>query len=67
MLKGAIRDKDVFRNLILIWRSFGGLCAWRALCAAILPRETTFLEVAFGSRRRPRAARKPERSPEREG
>jgi hypothetical protein len=45
-MRGTITERDVFRNLLLIWREFGIRCLFRCVRALLSSRSTTFLEVA---------------------
>jgi hypothetical protein len=49
-MRGIITQRDVVRNLPLIWREFGVLCLLRCLGALLSSRHTTFLEVAIKPR-----------------
>jgi hypothetical protein len=47
-LDGVITSRDVIKNLPLIWREFGTLCALKCLKAVVYRERTTFLDVACG-------------------
>jgi hypothetical protein len=49
---GVIRTKEVVTRFGLIWREFGPACATRCLGAIVRGRPTTFLDLAFDTRRR---------------
>jgi hypothetical protein len=51
-MRGLVTGKDVFKHFWLVCWHFGPRCAWRCAAAAVSGRPTTFLEVAFASRRR---------------
>jgi hypothetical protein len=44
-MRGLITEREVFRNLPLIWREFGFRCLVRCVRALFRPEPTTFLEV----------------------
>jgi len=48
-LDGVITTRDVLKNLPLIWREFGTVCALRCLRAVVKRERTTFLDVACGN------------------
>jgi hypothetical protein len=45
---GVITSRDVIKNLPLIWREFGTLCAFKCIKAVIRRERTTLLDVACG-------------------
>jgi hypothetical protein len=45
---GVITTRDVLKNLPLIWREFGTVCALKCLKAVVKRERTTFLDVACG-------------------
>ena len=47
-LDGVITTRDVLKNLPLIWREFGTMCALKCLRAVVKGQRTTFLDVACG-------------------
>jgi hypothetical protein len=47
-LDGVITSRDVIKNLPLIWREFGTICALKCLKAVVRRERTTFLDVACG-------------------
>jgi hypothetical protein len=47
-LDGVITTRDVLKNLPLIWREFGTVCALRCIRAVVKRERTTFLDVACG-------------------
>jgi hypothetical protein len=47
-LDGVITTRDVLKNLPLIWREFGPVCAFKCLKAVMSRERTTFLDVACG-------------------
>jgi len=47
-LDGVITSRDVIKNLPLIWREFGTLCALKCIKAVVRRERTTFLDVACG-------------------
>jgi len=50
-MEGVITSRDVIKNLPLIWREFGTLCALKCIRAVVKRERTTFLDVACGSQR----------------
>lgn len=52
-MRGLITDREVFRNLPLIWREFGFGCFVRCVRALLRSRPTTFLEVVANLPPRP--------------
>ena len=48
-LDGVITSRDVIKNLPLIWREFGTLCALKCIRAVVRRERTTFLDVACGA------------------
>ncbi len=47
-LDGVITTRDVLKNLPLIWREFGTVCALKCIRAVVKGERTTFLDVACG-------------------
>lgn len=47
-MDGVITSRDVIKNLPLIWREFGTLCALKCIKAVVRRERTTFLDVACG-------------------
>jgi hypothetical protein len=51
-MRGLITEREVFRNLPLIWREFGFRCFIRCVRALLSSQPTTFLEVVANPTRR---------------
>ncbi|MBL8954582.1 MAG: hypothetical protein JNK82_27630 [Myxococcaceae bacterium] len=47
-MDGVITTRDVLKNLPLIWREFGAVCALKCIKAVVKRERTTFLDVACG-------------------
>ncbi len=47
-MDGVITTRDVIKNLPLIWREFGTVCALKCIKAVVKRERTTFLDVACG-------------------
>ena len=47
-MDGVITSRDVIKNLPLIWREFGTICALKCIKAVVVRERTTFLDVACG-------------------
>ncbi len=46
-MRGLITNRDVLRNLTVIWREFGLLCLLRCVWVMLDRQQTTFLDVVF--------------------